>query len=218
MHHLSLKENAYNIIKEKLFSGEYKPGARLREDLIAKEIAMSRTPVREAINQLGAEGFIKNIPRKGIYFIEFSSEELLNILEVRESLESLAVVKCIDKIKPEQLKDFSDILGEFEFMLSKEKYKECNELDSRFHRKIAMISGNNKLIEFLSEIEDLMNIERNVEKKESPGSKNQITLQEHSKILKCIRNKDKIAAIQAVKDNIRRMKKNLDLKGSDKDE
>lgn len=218
MHHSSLKENAYNIIKEKLFSGEYKPGARLREDLIAEEIAMSRTPVREAINQLSAEGFVKNIPRKGIYFIEFSRKELMDILDVREALESLAVSQCIAKIRPEQIKDLSDILDEFEFMLSKERYEECNELDSRFHRKIAVISENNKLIEFLSEIEDLMNITRTVEKKEFPRSKNQITFKEHSRILKCISEKDEQSAMQAVKNNIERMKKNLNIKGSDIDE
>lgn len=209
MQHLSLKENAYKIIKEKIFNGEFEPGARIREDLLAEEISMSRTPVREAINQLSAEGFVKNIPRKGIYSIEFSTEEIIDLLDVRESLETLAVVRCIERIKPEQLQRLKDNIDEFEFMLSKEKYKECNELDSRFHREIAAISGNSKLIEFLSEIEDFMNIARSVEKKDSPKTKNQLTLKEHSKIFDCISNKDKSGAAASIKENIERMKKNL---------
>ncbi|MGI6778452.1 MAG: GntR family transcriptional regulator [Acetivibrionales bacterium] len=209
MQHLSLKQRAYKIIKEKMFNGEFEPGSRIREDLLAEEISMSRTPVREAINQLSAEGLVKNIPRKGIYFISFSTEEIVDLLDVRESLEVLAVSRCIEKIKPEQLQRLRDNLDEFEFMLSQKKYKECNELDSSFHREIAAISDNSKLIEYLSEIEDIMLIARTVEKKESPESKNKLTLKEHSKILDCISNADKTGAVKAVKENIERMKKNL---------
>lgn len=209
MHHLSLKENAYRIIKEKILNGEFGPGERIREDLLAEEISMSRTPVREAINQLSAEGFVRNIARKGIYFVELSAKEILDLLDVRESLETLAVVRCIEKIEPEQLQQLKNILDDFELMLSQGKYQECNELDSRFHREIAAISGNSKLIKFLSEIEDFMAIARLVEKKTSPEAKNRLTLKEHSDIFDCIRRKDKTGAIQAVKENIERMKKNL---------
>ena len=211
MHHLSLKENAYKLIKGKILNDEFECGARIREDLLAEEISMSRTPVREAINQLSAEGFVKNIPRKGTYLVELNTDEILDMIDVRESLEILAVERCIDKIKPEQLQCLTDIHNEFHFLLSEGRYNECNELDSRFHREIAAISENQKLIGFLEEIENFMSITRTLEKKASPEIKNKLTLEEHLSILTYIRSKDKANAVKAIKENIETMKKNLGL-------
>lgn len=209
MHHLSLKESAYNIIKEKLLGGEFEPGGRIREDLLAEEISMSRTPVREAISQLAAEGYVVNIPRKGIFFVELTREEILEFIDVRESLEILAVEKCVEKISDEQIAGLEKIVDDFEYALSRERYNDCNALDSAFHQEIARISNNRKLIEFLKVIEDFMNIARFIEKKVSPKEKNMITLKEHRNILQCIKERDKISAKKAVKENIERMKKNM---------
>lgn len=209
MKHLSLKESAYKIIKKKMLNLEFEPGSRIREDLLAQEISMSRTPVREAINQLTAEGFVKNIPRKGIFFIQLTPEEINNLLDVREALETLSVEICIDKIDDAQLNNLYHIMEEFELALSEERYKDCNDLDSKFHLEIAKISGNWKLIEFLSEIEDFMHIAREMEKKVLPREKNEITLKEHRVILECIKNGDKEAAKEALRVNISRMRANL---------
>jgi DNA-binding GntR family transcriptional regulator len=209
MEHPSLKQSAYNIIKEKLLRGELPPDEKIREDLLAQEISMSRTPVREAINQLTAEGLVNNIPRRGIYPIKLNAAQIRELLDVREALEVLAVRRCIENINNEQLKDLNDILKQFELMISKGKYDKCNELDSSFHKKIASISGNSKLIEFLSEIEDFMHIARSIEKRVSPEEKNRITLEEHTNILMCIINKHPDGAVEAVRNNINSMKKNM---------
>jgi GntR family transcriptional regulator, rspAB operon transcriptional repressor len=209
MEHPSLKQSAYGIIKEKLLKGEIPQGERIREDMLAEEISMSRTPVREAINQLTAEGLVNNIPRKGIYPIELNDNKIKELLDVREVLETLSVVRCIERITQEGVEALKGILEEFGLMLSRGNYTECNELDSRFHREIAVISGNGKLIEFLSEIEDFMQIARSIEKKTFAEDKNRITLREHRKIFDCIIKKDKDGAVNAVKENIARMKKNM---------
>ncbi len=211
MEHLSLKESAYKIIKEKLLNSEFEPGSRIREDLLAQEISMSRTPVREAINQLSAEGLVNNVPRKGIFVVETTSEEIRNLLDIRESLETLAIDNCIDKATDEQIKFLDSILEEFEVALAKDDYKKCNSLDSRFHLEIAKISNNKKLIDFLMEIEDFMILARTIEKKDQPKLKNEITRKEHETIMNSIKNRNKGAASQAVKTNITTMKANLGL-------
>lgn len=209
MEHLSLKESAYKIIKEKLLNLEFEPGSRIREDLVAQEISMSRTPVREAINQLSAEGLVNNIPRKGIFAIQLSSGEISNFLDIREALETLAVENCIKKADTRALNVLENILGEFESALKKEHYQKCNQLDSKFHMEIAGTSQNNKLIEFLSEIEDFMHLARAMEKKAEPGAKNELTLREHRAILEAIKKGDVSGASDAVRANIRTMKANL---------
>lgn len=209
MEHLSLREKAYRIIKEKLLSMEFEPGSRIREDLLAEEIAISRTPVREAINKLIAEGFINNIPRRGIFFIEIKKDEILDLLDVREVLEILAVDKCIEKLSPKQMRNLEKILDDTERALNSVKYAHCNELDSMFHLEIAKISGNKKLIGFCRDIEDYMRIARAVEKETQTRKKNQRALEEHRLILECIKNKDRVGAEKATRNNIMSMRKNL---------
>lgn len=209
MKYLSLKESAYHIIKKKILDLEFEPGSRIREDLLAEEIDMSRTPVREAINQLSAEGFVNNIPRKGIFVIELKPHEIKNLLDIRESLEVLAIDNCIDNIDKKRLSTLNKILAQFEQALNVEEYKKCNELDSLFHLTIAEFAQNKKLTEFLAEIEDFMKIARSLEKKMNPREKNSITLREHQAILQAIENHEKDTAKEAVKTNILRMKENL---------
>jgi DNA-binding GntR family transcriptional regulator len=209
MKHPSLKEVAYNSIREKILAGTFHPGVRIREDQLAAEISMSRTPVREAINQLAAEGLVNNIPRRGIYLNEISPEQISEILDVRRALERLAVTRCIDIIDATGLNRLAAIQKDFFVCLSEKAYQECNRLDSLFHREIAVQSGNATLIRFLAEIEDTMQIARLIEKKSDPDAKNRITYLEHGQILSCIVNKDKVGAVEAIRNNLNRMKLNL---------
>ena len=100
--HKSLNETAYEIIRDKILKGEFALGSRLREDLLAEEISMSRTPVREAINRLVADGLIINRARKGLYLIQPEDREIEEYIDIRSSLEKLSVEKCIRNISHEQ--------------------------------------------------------------------------------------------------------------------
>lgn len=209
MKHPSLKEVAYSAIREKILTGAFLPGVRIREDQLADEISMSRTPVREAINQLAAEGLVNNIPRRGIYLNEISPEQISELLDVRQALETLAVTRCIDNIDASGLDRLAAIQKDFADCLSEKSYQECNRLDSLFHREIATLAGNITLIRFLAEIEDTMLIARLIEKKSDPDVKNRLTYLEHGQILSSIVNKDKVGAIEAIRNNLNRMKLNL---------
>ena len=211
MKHLSLKESAYSLIKQKLLSLEFAPGTRIREDLIAEEIAMSRTPVREAINQLVSEGLLRSVPRKGLFFIELTTEEIVDLIDVRGALESLAIAKCIDKIDEKGLKRLEGIIERAEESLRQEDYKKCNDLDSLFHQKIAQSTGNQKLILYLQEIEDSMHIVRTMEKMTMAKQKVEKSLEQHWNMYKCIKARDKAAATEAVLQNIEQLRLHLGL-------
>lgn len=209
MKHLSLKETAYELIKQKIINGDFEPGSRIMEESLAEEISMSRTPVREAINQLAAEGLIENVPRKGIFFTLVSKDETKDLLDLRMILESFAVKKCVEKINQQTIQILEKNIEEFKLALKMQDYKKCNELDSIFHREIANISGNKKLIKFLREVEDFMLIARTIEKKSSPEIKNELTISDHIEILDAIKNKDMEKAANSIEKNIIRMRKNL---------
>ncbi len=209
--HMSLNEIAYNAIREKIIQGEFEPGSRIREDHLAEEISMSRTPVREAINRLVSDGLIINRARKGLYLIDPSDEEIAHHIDIRIALEKLAVEACIDSIDEDGLNELEEAMDEFEFRLSKGKYEKCNELDGEFHLLIARLSGNMKLYKMLKELSSFFMQTRNKEKKEHPREKNERTFREHKLIFDSVKNKNKKAAKEAIALNIDAMRDNLHL-------
>lgn len=78
------KKIAYEYIKGKIISGEYPPLSDISEDTLQDELGISRTPVREAIQRLGEEGFIAIFPRKGTIVTDFSLDMVFWLYEVRE--------------------------------------------------------------------------------------------------------------------------------------
>ena len=210
MKHPSLKEIAYQAIREKILAGSFPPGERIREDQLAAEISMSRTPVREAINQLAAEGLVNNIPRRGIYLRSISPEQLAELLDVRKALETLSVRRCAERADQDTVRQLEAIQQDFARALAEHDYGACNQLDSRFHREIARLSGNGALARFLADIEDTMLIARQLEKRTDSERKNRITLEEHARILACVAARDAEGAVQAVIANLNRMQLNLE--------
>ena len=209
MAHQSLKEIACQTIRAKILRGDIKPGMRIREDLLAEEIDMSRTPVREAINQLAAEGLVINIPRRGIYLAEMQADMLLDLIDVREALETLAITRCIEHISNDQLAELNRLQEQFRQSLLDQCYEDCSQLDSAFHRMIAQIAANARLIKFLAEVEDAMQLASLIDNSKNAREKNQTIYKEHGKILACIAAKYPDGAVQAIRENISSMRISL---------
>ncbi len=153
-----LKEYIYHEMKKKLMSSKIKQGERIWEEEIANEFGVSRTPVREAINRLIAEGFIENRPRKGIFAAEISKEELTQMLDIRIVLEQLSVRTCCQLITDTEIKELNTIYKEFSIKLKNGEYGEASELDSRIHKYIVKVSDNKKLKEYIDDIQDLLRV------------------------------------------------------------
>jgi len=211
MKHPSLKDRVYNLIKDKLLGLEYEPGTRIREDLLARELSTSRTPIREAINQLVSEGLIKSVPRKGLFFVALTPKEISELIDVRGALESLAVAKCIERIDKEGLERLENIIMAAEESLRKRNFRKCNELDGQFHREIARVTGNGKLIQYLEEIEDFMQLARAMEKKIQARERVETSLEQHWRIYKSIKSRNTAAAVEAVVRNINQLREHLGL-------
>ena len=207
MNHLGLKQTAYNIIKEKIINLEFKPGSRIREDILADEVSMSRTPVREAVSQLSAEGWIRVIPRKGLFCIDLSLDQIDGLLDIRLNLEKLALAKCIENIETADLMTIKKNIEKYRCALNEKKYEKCDELDSEFHISMAQASKNKKLLQFILEIEELMRIVRNMEKNNGGLERRFEALKQHETICGCIEKKNVEGAVIELEKNIREIKK-----------
>ena len=101
----SLREKVFKVSRESILEGKYKPGDALRETTIAKELNVSRTPVREAIRQLELEGLVHSIPNKETVVTGVSQEDVQDIFMIRSSLEGMAAKLAAERITPEELGD-----------------------------------------------------------------------------------------------------------------
>lgn len=89
----SIRQRAYKFIHRKIATGELKAGGAISELNLAKELGSSRTPIREAISQLIAEGILEQNQGGGVFVMQFSREDILDLCELREALETYALSK-----------------------------------------------------------------------------------------------------------------------------
>lgn len=155
-----LTENAYQYILDKILDGSIAPGERIREDQIAAEIGISRTPVREAVNQLCQNGFIKYIKRKGLYCIQIERKELELLLDFREDIEEFTYLQCIKVASKEDIASLYKDISDFDNLSEEEKLKKHTQYDINFHIHLAQCTHSSYLCKYVNELETLLIIVR----------------------------------------------------------
>ena len=98
--YLPLRDVVFNTLRQAILKGELAPGERLMEIQLAEKLGVSRTPIREAIRKLEKEGLVTIEPRKGAYASDISIKDMVDVLEVRQYLESLAAGMAAVRITP----------------------------------------------------------------------------------------------------------------------
>ena len=140
---LSLNDIAYNHVKEKILSGAIRAGERIREDLLADDLSISRTPVREAINKLVMEDLVKSIPRRGIYCVRLTPDDICDLCDIRLMYEVYAVKRCIELCLPEEIFELEQLSVNFEKALLSNQSSAT--ADNLFHEKLIDYARNGRL-------------------------------------------------------------------------
>jgi len=144
---------AYRYIKERVISGQYTPGMRLTEEQLAREIGISRTPIREAVRLLMSDGFLLFTPNVGTFVRSWSPAEIAEIFDLRIVLESeitrLAGLN-ITQGDIDRLRQIQDRLETYGTDSSLERLDHINRLNREFHRVIAEASRNKRLVNMLT--------------------------------------------------------------------
>jgi DNA-binding GntR family transcriptional regulator len=137
------QQQAYVYLQDQIVSGALPGGTRLFAETIAKELGTSRMPVREALRQLDAEGYVTIRPNRGAVVTSRTPEEVIELFEIRAVLEGLAVRVGTKKATPEMLDDL-------ELYLQRLKRLEANsalwvERHDEFHDLLCRLSGRPRL-------------------------------------------------------------------------
>ncbi|MBT9776834.1 FCD domain-containing protein [Clostridium sp. MCC353] len=195
---VSLVEEAYEKIKQKICDFELYPGQEISDFTLSKELGMSRTPIRQALGQLENDGLIFDGGQgRGYIVCEITEEEIRDIFAARECIETMSLKLAMEQgIKEESFAYLEKINRQMEEMDQKGNIKRQFYFDQQFHNYLVLLSGNKRLIRFyetlriqLSRLRVLSYLERSYQKK---------AYNDHSRVIECIREKDGEGAVRAL--------------------
>lgn len=142
----SKKLQAYDLIREMIFSNELEPGSVIVERNLCEKIGSSRTPVREALQILVSEGMIQTTTSRGYIVSDIQYKEVAHTYDVRSYLESLAAYLVAQSITDKQISELQNILNRMTGLRQTNNINEMLKLDNQFHYKIVQLSRNDLLI------------------------------------------------------------------------
>jgi len=150
----TMSEFIYDSLKEAIILNEFKANQRINEKEIADRFHVSRTPVREAVLRLAAEGFVKIDSYRRAIVKEISFEELGEILQVLGALDRLAVGLAIDVISPKEIMKLEGITEKMEKACALNALEKFIELNASFHDELWKSVPNKFLMEILNVVRD----------------------------------------------------------------
>lgn len=147
-----VQPDAYAEIRQLLLTGDVRPGQRLSHRLIARELNLSRSPVREALLQLEAEGLIEHRPQSGVYLRELSPRDLIELFEIRLIMEPHAAGRAAERGTGPQLAVLAGNVAELtsiakrpdldQWVEAAPNRRRLSTLDREFHATILEAAGN----------------------------------------------------------------------------
>ena len=184
-----LKSKVYKIIKEGIIHRKFLPGTQLKESDLVRKLGVSRTPIREALNQLSKEGIIEIFPRKGAFVKNCTKEEVIEILILREVLEGVAA-----RLATLQMSDGLVKRLETLFKDNRKDSIDYAQTDEQFHSEIIQASGSTRLVGLVNNLTDSLQMldMRTVSFRYPERIKE--SLAEHLKIIDAFRARDAVMA------------------------
>lgn len=188
-------ESAYERLREDIRAGILQPGSRLTETEIAERLAISRTPVREAIRRLESEGLVDHQPRTGAIVRRLDYPEIMELYEMRTVLEATAARLAARAASPMELEELNAINEEMaQAMGNADRLVELNRL---FHERLLDAARNRFLLRSMASVESTLLI-LGPTSLEDP-SRARAAVAEHDAVLKAVNARDGMAAEAAMR-------------------
>jgi DNA-binding GntR family transcriptional regulator len=194
-----LREEVCARLRERIIAGTFPPGSRLQDVRVAAELGVSRTPVREALLRLVKEGLVESDPNRGFFVAPLSRTEVLEIYPIIWTLECLAVEASAPPTPP-QMQALRQINAEMASVAADPLRR--LELDMRWHHTLVELSGNQRLMDLLAGLKQLVRRYETVYMQDQPLVRR--STRDHTAILEALGQKKTKLAVQLLKENWRR--------------
>ena len=146
-------EEAYHQIKEKIITLDLAPSSVINEQALMKDLGLGRTPIREALQRLDAEGLVHIVPRRGMFVADISITDLQEIFEVRIVMAGFCARLAARRITPEQIAQMEAVLRDLKHVQGGDSIA-LMEIDKRFQRVLYQAAGNKFLTDALERLYD----------------------------------------------------------------
>lgn len=194
---ISLREQVYQYLRNKIQSGELLPGSSIILDGLSRELSISKTPLKEALIKLECEGFVEILPRRGILVKSLTHREIKDYYEIIGSLESSVVLSVFDRFSQEHIDSMKRCNEELLKTLESNEYGSYYQLNLDFHDIFLNISDNMTLRRHITPFKQrLYDFPRRRYWKEWEL----VNLEEHQKFIKCIETGDREGAARVLKE------------------
>lgn len=211
---------AYQKLKNAILNGDWKPGERLGEEVLAKELAISRNTLRLVMSRLEEDGIVESEPFKGKRVAKLSLDQAREILEARQILESATIRLAAVKITEEALQELSKVITRMREANRVGDYDQYSRLNTEFHHGIAQAADNSVVAQILLDLKTRL-VRVQYRTALVPGRTDQ-SLVEHIGIFDALRKHDADQADAAMRVHVRHVwetirdhHKLLDIGGTD---
>lgn len=148
----SLKDHVYDYIAEKINEGSLSPNKKINEQLICEELKISRTPVREALIQLVAEGYLENLPRRGFIVRGIDEKKAMDLYRIIGRLDGLAAVLSMNFITDREITEMKVLIKSMEEAIESKTPDIYYKLQIEFHNVYINMCNNEELIRLLNQL------------------------------------------------------------------
>lgn len=185
---VTLADRAYKEMKQAILKGEFKPGDPLPEETIASMLGISRTPLRKAITRLAFEGLVDLESGKIARVASYTEQDLVNFIKLRAVLEVFSSEQAVPFVTDSHLSMLEELVREQRAAFENNDFYSYIELDAKFHVMIAEITQNQKLKEFIEQINNQLH--RYLILSGTLENSAMKALQEHEEIIEAFRARD----------------------------
>lgn len=185
---ITVKQQAYNIIKNDILSGKYKLGEKINIDSLSRQLGISNSPIREALNSLEKEGLVTNTPNAGTRVIELSEEYMIEINESVYALLSGGFDLCIANNTTDLLlEQMEKALQVQNKVLESKKYHDFVEASINFDRCFLTATKNKRLVSIYDSLYGVFFLAV-IHEHENRNLNRQKNINEHIEIMSAIKN------------------------------
>jgi DNA-binding GntR family transcriptional regulator len=194
-----LREEIHARLRDRIIAGGFPPGSRLQDVRVAAELGVSRTPVREALLRLVKEGLVESDPNRGFFVAPLSRTEVLEIYPIIWTLECMAVEASAPPTAP-QMQALRHINEEMASVAADPLRR--LELDMRWHHTLVELSGNQRLMDLLAGLKQLVRRYETVYMQDQSLVRQ--STRDHTAIVAALGQKKTKLAVQLLQENWRR--------------
>ncbi|WP_236960110.1 GntR family transcriptional regulator [Methylobacterium durans] len=152
---VTLRYQAYEMIKRSILAMDIYSGAaeiRLEEKQIARDLGVSRTPVREAMTLLEQEGLVRSVPRRGLFVARKTKHELIEMITVWAALEGMAAHLAATRAEDSDLAELGSFFDAFPSSHSADRLDDYADANIAFHQAIIRLGGCNLMVEMTANL------------------------------------------------------------------